>query len=1579
MTTSATSTAFAPSSTLTSTVTLSPSAASVPTNYSTPSSPHHSTSPTFSSASVPLLSLVSVATPKTDKVATGEVSPHPMENRVFVWNSLPSPNESLENSSKEEKASFESSLSDQQNSKDRTSPDLPKPVIAVNTSSLGTVKKVFKCPHCAFWASTASRFHVHIVGHLNKKPFECSLCSYRSNWRWDITKHIRLKSARDVGHERARVLMTDETGRRNYSKYNKYLTVLRVRDGNAQQSHGTTVSPNGKPSNEPPKTTAKLLLLTTKLPTPATSVGTKVDSCPSLRPLLPAPPRLTPAPTAVAASGPPPLSPAPMRPPPPLAPAVLPGPPRLHPAPKRPALTPAETMDPSLTAKRPMGESRRTLWKCKKCNYKDSQRELVLAHVKQHYQQRAQAVASSSTLGNRDQNNEKVQPGQQTEKEDEEGEGQGDNEGESNDKGEKDDARKLLQCTLCPFKCMDIQDMNIHEVHHQPQEGAIFKCYLCPYYVALKIELHEHLLIHGVPEPEEHLSCTLQQNQVIPTSPDKIVSNESEMGGNDPGNCFKRYRCAGCPYVSNSKSQFLYHKQFHRPRGAPFKCGLCSYNVSRRHLLHQHLKVHGILIPPLRSPGADTEFDACEPNMLEEGDEEAAASGVMRIEAPDLDTSQLPDVPLVWVSRNGRFDKLFKCRWCPHVNQRKANILEHEKMHRRDEVEDHPGEEVSLNAKTLPPHRCLLCNYGCHNAGVLSAHMKVHQGLYGTVCALVDSSRSDEAQLEELGAANDSPPPVLLPQTSNDISQTIEDGQEETLDFRIEPPLSSEPPPSLEEEIPLDNGKVLMFCQQCPARFMELKELNIHRRFHEIRLAHRCESCSYTARHRPHLLAHLNVHSDDYQEQTESLVSLYSTSSMYPRPRTAVIVEGPGVSGPVWVVVSGGLSTGPAAPPESDDVNDFQDNSPLLPRSVNKQFSCSLCPAKFFKSVALEYHKTLHGGSGNYCCRFCDYRVKTYGNLVKHEMIHEHPENGAPMTSVLSTRNRTSCVIPLSGTDLFQQKSEVQKQTESTHYRLPGDLPVDPQFGTLMHGNPEFVYPMYFKNGRLKEKRYKCHKCPSAFEKREQYKVHLSLHGAKQRYKCEKCDYSVKYYANFIQHQRKHQHNDEAHAARRAANSSSSVPLEDDDEGSERESPKPTQALTPRSTKTIGGGPSHKQSLSASEQQAKMLQNVHSQVTVGLQSEEERKNLFRCSHCPYASSRRDGLESHAKRHAAVSGSCGTFTCQHCDYSAPQLHFLREHIKLHFDAPRKLRSEAFTRLEKLIIWSQVDDESGESREVLFQDNGVSVNSSERFGPPLSIDLQNLEENGDMKMYIDHRTGEQLSEGASNVNTMAGSAHETAGTSKPLDSELSPGNKGSGTPNISSKNDSDKEVLENDNENSNKEAAEQDSGRERTLTSKLPTATKFKKSKNRDSPLEKTSNSVSRSQNKNKCSQGYDSESEENNKVEVDDEGEGNQSFASGGKISAPVQEDGESLSASSSCDSSSSNSSSGSSSSSSTSSSSSSSSTSSSSGSASSSTSNNDSKSSDSSSDSDADDSEVAAPQVQPSLQEDTLTSDTDAT
>ncbi|XP_065358587.1 uncharacterized protein LOC135952518 isoform X2 [Calliphora vicina] len=197
--------------------------------------------------------------------SASEMQHHPMENRVFIWNKLPRNHQegggsqssegnrqhaSSGNSSSNAGGSLLSANNDENSYYGvETAPgygEVTKKMTPEEEAANSSLKKVYKCPHCSFWASTASRFHVHIVGHLNKKPFECSLCSYRSNWRWDITKHIRLKTIRDPSHKNARVLMNDETGRRNYTKYNKYITLMKVteEDGDPKLMKSGEMTPN---------------------------------------------------------------------------------------------------------------------------------------------------------------------------------------------------------------------------------------------------------------------------------------------------------------------------------------------------------------------------------------------------------------------------------------------------------------------------------------------------------------------------------------------------------------------------------------------------------------------------------------------------------------------------------------------------------------------------------------------------------------------------------------------------------------------------------------------------------------------------------------------------------------------------------------------------------------------------------------------------------------------------------------------------------------------------------------------------------------------------------------------------------------------------------------------------------------------------------------------------------------------------------------------------------------------------------------------------------------------------------------
>lgn len=145
--------------------------------------------------------------------------PHPMENKVFVWNpppsaaSTPPDDESSESTAANNQMDTEAMImmleEDEVNKRPasvagsdaseasligvETAPGIGAVTGGAGAGSTGmlpavldsrsTVRRVYRCPQCSFWATTASRFHVHMVGHTNTKPFECSQCSYRSNWR----------------------------------------------------------------------------------------------------------------------------------------------------------------------------------------------------------------------------------------------------------------------------------------------------------------------------------------------------------------------------------------------------------------------------------------------------------------------------------------------------------------------------------------------------------------------------------------------------------------------------------------------------------------------------------------------------------------------------------------------------------------------------------------------------------------------------------------------------------------------------------------------------------------------------------------------------------------------------------------------------------------------------------------------------------------------------------------------------------------------------------------------------------------------------------------------------------------------------------------------------------------------------------------------------------------------------------------------------------------------------------------------------------------------------------------------------
>ncbi|XP_050581650.1 uncharacterized protein LOC126918079 isoform X4 [Bombus affinis] len=784
-------------------------------------------------------------------------------------------------------------------------------------------------------------------------------------------------------------------------------------------------------------------------------------------------------------------------------------------------------------------ENKRTMWKCKRCNFRHCSREIVSMHVKSH-----------------------SEPADQRH-------------------GEE---KNVFGCGDCPFSASDAATLSMHRVHHRPNLDAIFKCYLCPYYVSTKVELLDHVRLHG-----EELAVAHQQNMEY-DFPTKSKAHRTSNTDNS---------------INRTKQEKPVEQVIHITTQSNVTC---FTNVSK-------------------NSGAP-------PPLL-------------------LDTRALPEAPLVWVSRpDGTLTKMLKCRHCPFVSSRRAEVRDHETMHL-----DTPSNG--------PVVACTDCSFTCTRREVMVAHTDMHSGSLGTVHCLVDDSRPDSQQLSDLAAL---------------------------LGFTHSPVLGSEPD--------LRDLRLVHCCSKCPARFLCEKELRIHLRYHSTELAYSCQWCSYAARQPAHLLAHQKAHSTEYQERTKYLLSLYGQSQRYPPPTTACVetnIQDSNNSTPTvaWIVVE-------VAESSSNGFNSSMNNTNQ--RTSNQVFTCAKCPARYFKLDALEYHMTLHGSNNRFKCTECDYSSKTAQNLVKHQVVHRRQNEASDVTSNLSP-------------------------------------PPDPQFGLFMRGNPNFVYPGYLRNGRLKEKRYKCHKCPSAFEKREQYRVHLTLHGAKQRYRCDTCDYSVKYYANYIQHLKKHQANAEAQASRRQ--------FEDDTITIDSDNISDNIGSISRSGKTLKS-PNNSASImttngisvlnfggaQASNQDKQSLMLLQKKGIL-LSSNDEVETL-RCQNCPFSTCDKDTMDAHKRRHGIERM---TPSCPHCDYIPRKDENVGEHIRLHFT--RLYKPESYLIIELLTltmkkISSNGKEEKQKAAELLFKEYAdgrfFPFTDTNSFGNPPTVSSYKE------KVIVDPNTGE-----------------------------------------------------------------------------------------------------------------------------------------------------------------------------------------------------------------------------------------------
>lgn len=191
----------------------------------------------------------------------------------------------------------------------------------------------------------------------------------------------------------------------------------------------------------------------------------------------------------------------------------------------------------------------------------------------------------------------------------------------------------------------------------------------------------------------------------------------------------KRYQCDACPYVTDSKTQFAYHKSFHKPRGDPYKCNICSYNVTKKHLLIQHQKTHADRTGPSTTSNIHTVpkvKTTTTSTMIGGGGElsivmgnETKSTGLTPADILDL-TKKIRDEVSITPTTGAPTGKMhvdekivYYCAYCPARYLDESEIVIHQNRHTQEEK-----------------YKCDLCSFSTCSESGISTHRNVHSANY---------------------------------------------------------------------------------------------------------------------------------------------------------------------------------------------------------------------------------------------------------------------------------------------------------------------------------------------------------------------------------------------------------------------------------------------------------------------------------------------------------------------------------------------------------------------------------------------------------------------------------------------------------------------------------------------------------------------------------------------------------------------------------------------------------------------------------------------------------------------------------
>ncbi|XP_050399121.2 zinc finger protein 208 isoform X1 [Patella vulgata] len=509
----------------------------------------------------------------------------------------------------------------------------------------------------------------------------------------------------------------------------------------------------------------------------------------------------------------------------------------------------------------------------------------------------------------------------------------------SSDKG------KQYMCSICPYKAFKRGLLNFHMTYHKPQPGNKYKCKFCPYYVCAPRLLHQHMKIHSKDQG-------WYKEQKTPTSsPQKNFPSTSDQFDDD--SLPRKHICEKCPYTTNSKNDFIYHKQFHRPKpSAEFKCEFCDYWVTHKRLLKQHMKLH---TDAMKLSGySSLQSSPCKSEMSDASvifDTVEIASIKQKIISSKI-TASLSSSPTVspmkiasrcgvgsrpgYILKSGVYRKLHRCKKCPYFNVRTRNLRLHEMMH-------------GYRSSEHPLIKCPHCDYYVGAKGLLSHHLKVHQPNY---CPDYQDNTISELEKQEGLKFDDED------DRSSDTAEIENVHKVDTL---------------------LEIARFKKFCcEKCPYATAKRLQFQRHCELHGSKQRHTCEFCDYSVPSNNLLLQHRKIHMMPNQNllAAQSLTNLQHLTEVPADVALASALPPIDTREPVTISVI------------HDHLDLYENMEDLEPK---KLYRCDRCPYANVRRDHLLTHLKFHMIRSELTCPYCDYSVPKQNFLTQHIKVHFCP------------------------------------------------------------------------------------------------------------------------------------------------------------------------------------------------------------------------------------------------------------------------------------------------------------------------------------------------------------------------------------------------------------------------------------------------------------------------------------------------------------------------------------------------------------------------------------------------------------